>query len=74
MRWSYLLILALPVMVGCNNTLHGGQFLPVFAAGMTFALMSLGSLETMIYARRLLRRQRNHVSMLDELSLSHNAA
>jgi hypothetical protein len=74
MRWSYMLLLALPVMIGCNNLLHGGEFLPVFLAGLIFALMSIGSLEAMILARRLLRRQQESIAMLDELSLSHRAA
>lgn len=72
MRWCYLLLLALPVVIGGNNVRGGGDFLPVFAAGLSFAMMSIGSLEATIFVRGLFRRQRASVAAFD--GLTHHAA
>jgi hypothetical protein len=72
MRLWYLLLLALPVMIGCNNFRAGGEFLPVFIAGLTFAMISIGSMEAVVFTHRVLRRQTADVPQLADLS--HRAA
>ena len=70
--WFYPLLLAMPVVIGENNALAGGAFLPVFAAAVGFALMAIGSLEAMIVVRRVLRRPPTMAAPLERLR--HRAA
>jgi hypothetical protein len=72
MRWWYVLLLALPMVIGGNNARAGGEFLPVFIAGLVFALTAISSMEAAVLTLRLLRRQRAGAPVLD--GLSHNAA
>jgi hypothetical protein len=72
MRWWYSLLLGLPVVIGGNNLRAGGGFLAVFIAGMTFATISIASMEAAVFVRRVLHRQRTDVSELT--GLRHHTA
>jgi hypothetical protein len=72
MRWWYALLLWLPMLSGVNNARSGGDFMPVFLAGLVFVLIAIGALEAMIFARRMLRRPQRGLPMLN--GMSHHAA
>ncbi|HTV90821.1 MAG TPA: hypothetical protein VME41_17550 [Stellaceae bacterium] len=65
--WFYALLLAMPLVIGENNVRAGGEFLPVFAAAVVFAIMALGSMEAAILIRRALRRPQPGASLLEGL-------
>jgi hypothetical protein len=70
--WFYALLLAIPVVLGENNARAGGEFLPVLAAALFFAVMAVGAMEAMSVTRRALRRQQANATPLKRLR--HHAA
>jgi hypothetical protein len=68
MRWCYLLLLVIPIVIGENNVRSGGDFLPSFIAGSIFAMIAIGSMEGIIFSRRLLRRPRPSAPLLQEFA------